>query len=117
MIKFLANENFSGPSIEFLKLHGVDIKSIASDHPGISDEQVMEIASKDERTILTHDSDYGELIFKHGFKPKAGVVYFRIFEFEPADPAQLLLGIIKEDLDFTNRLTVISENSIRQRSY
>ena len=116
MKKFLANENYSGPSIEFLKHPGVGIKSIASDHPGISDEQVMQIAIKEERVILTHDSDYGELIFKHGFKPRAGVVYFRIFDFEPVDPGKLLLDLIKDEFDFTNRLTVINENSIRQRS-
>ncbi len=36
----------------------------------------MKIAIKEGRTIITYDSDYGELIFKHGYKPYAGVILF-----------------------------------------
>jgi len=115
-MKFLANENFPGPSISFLRQNNIDVKSIAEQHPGISDEQVMKIGINEERTILTHDSDYGELIFKFGYKPKAGVIYFRIYDFEPIDPGKMLLTLISQ-FDFTERLTVVNENSIRQRPY
>lgn len=85
-MQFLANENFPGPSIFFLRGSNVSIKSIAEENPGISDEQVMKIAIEEQRTIVTHDSDYGELIYKYGYKPPAGVIYFRIYDFEPVDP-------------------------------
>jgi predicted nuclease of predicted toxin-antitoxin system len=69
------------------------------------------------RTILTHDSDYGELIFKHGYKPQAGVIYFRLFDFEPEAPGPILLEVIKNNLDFSEKLTVITESAIRQRPW
>jgi predicted nuclease of predicted toxin-antitoxin system len=116
-MKFLANENLPFPSIEFLRNNNVDIISIAEQHPGISDEEVMEIAINDQRTIVTHDSDYGELIYKRGYKPTAGVVYLRIYGFEPEDQGKILLDLINRNLKFENSFTVISKGAIRQRSY
>lgn len=37
-MKFLANENFPGPSIAYLRDNNIDVKSIAEHSPGISDE-------------------------------------------------------------------------------
>jgi predicted nuclease of predicted toxin-antitoxin system len=116
-MKFLANENFPGPSIALLQDHGIDILSIAKQFQGISDQQVMRIAIKEERIILTHDSDYGELIFKYGYKPQEGVIYFRMFNFGPSDPAKVLLELINKKTNFKNQLTVIDDRSIRQRTY
>lgn len=116
-MKLLANENFPGPSITLIKSEGLDIKSIASESPGMTDEEVMNLAIEEQRTIITHDSDYGELIFKHGLKPKSGVIYFRLFTFDPNEPGKLILQLQKEGFDFSNRLTVIDHQSIRQRLY
>tara|TARA_Y100001972_G_C7661633_1_gene333812 strand:+ start:1128 stop:1361 length:234 start_codon:yes stop_codon:yes gene_type:complete len=77
----------------------------------------MEIAIKENLTILTYDSDYGELIYKLGYRPLAGVLYFRINNFEPEEPGKIILDLLNGNLIFSNRLTVISESSIRQRTY
>lgn len=116
-MKFLANENFPGPSITLLRKHDINIKSIVEQNPRIADEQVMKLGINEKRTILTHDSDYGELIFKFGFRPEAGVVYFRIYDFEPSDPGKILLGLIDQEISFGEKLTVINEHFIRQRSF
>ena len=116
-MKFLANENLPAPSIEFLRNNKIDVVSIAERNPGVTDEDVMKIAIDEQRTIVTHDSDYGELIYKLGYKPEAGVIYFRIYNFEPDDPGKILLDLINRNFKFNNSLTVISEGAIRQRSY
>ncbi|MGK7391080.1 MAG: DUF5615 family PIN-like protein [Candidatus Cyclobacteriaceae bacterium M2_1C_046] len=116
-MKFLANENFPAPSIEVLRNNQIAVLSIAEENHGISDEEVMKIAINEQRTIITHDSDYGELIYKLGYKPQGGVIYFRIYNFEPDDPGKILLDLINRNFEFNNSLTVISEGAIRQRSY
>ncbi len=116
-MKFLANENFPWPSVVFLRENNVEIKSIAQEFQGISDQEVMRIAISQNLTILTHDSDYGELIFRHGLKPESGVIFFRIHEFNPKDPGKILLDLISKKFSFANALTVIDKNSIRQRGY
>ena len=116
-MKFLANENFPAPSVEVLRENKIDVVSIAEKSHGISDEEVMKIAIHEQRTIITHDSDYGELIYKLGYKPVGGVIYFRIYNFEPDDPGKILLDLINRNLEFNSSLTVISEGAIRRRSY
>ncbi|MBS4073175.1 MAG: DUF5615 family PIN-like protein [Algoriphagus sp.] len=114
---FLANENFPWPSVILLREHNIEVISIAEKFQEISDQEVMSIAINQNLTILTHDSDYGELIFRYGLKPDSGVIFFRIHEFEPKDPAKILLDLIDKKLSFSRSLTVIDKNSIRQRSY
>ena len=78
----------------------------------------MEIAISEDRTIVTFDRDYSELIFKFGYKPQAGVIYLRFDEYPPIFPGQLVHKVIEnEELEFVNRLTVIDERGIRQRKY
>ena len=117
-MKILANENFPGASVLYLQSAGYDIKSIGKENPGITDDEVMNSAIAENRLIITFDSDYGELIFKHGYKPPAGVIYLRIKEYAPEDPGQLIHNILTmPGLDFGRKLSVIDQNGIRQRNY
>jgi len=85
---------------------------------GIRDEEVIALAEKEKRTILTFDKDYGELIFKHGLQPIGGVIYIRWDDFTPSEPGEYLIELFKsKDIQFERMLTVISENNIRQRKY
>ncbi|MEQ8583154.1 MAG: DUF5615 family PIN-like protein [Marinoscillum sp.] len=54
-LRFLANENIPVSSITYLKAQGFDITAIGIDNPSITDEQVMQIAIDENRTIVTHD--------------------------------------------------------------
>jgi predicted nuclease of predicted toxin-antitoxin system len=117
-MKLLANENFPQASVRYLRDKGYDITAIGEDNPSIKDDVVMSIAMQENRTILTFDRDYGELIFKHNYKPAKGVVYLRIFEYEPLEPSVLIERLIFQgDIDFDNALTVVDSNGIRQRKY
>ena len=117
-MKFLANENVPFSSITHLKSIGYDIKAIGIDNPSITDEQVMQIAIAENRTIITYDSDYGELIFKHGYRPEAGVIFIRLQPEDPLETARILETLIfKNILSFDKNLTVIDSNSIRQKKY
>lgn len=117
-MKFLANENFPIASIKLLRENGYDIKSVGVEFAGILDQEVIDYANAENRSILTFDSDYGELIFKYGLKPKAGVIYLRIQEFIPEEPGRIILNLVSDDeFDPKYKLTVISEEGIRQRKY
>lgn len=119
MLKLLANENFPYKSISYLVEKGFDIISIGKDNPSVLDSEVMLIAIKEERVILTFDRDYGELIFKHNYKPDNGVIYLRIEEFDPIDPGIIIERILNnKEIDLRNALTVVDEcGGLRQRKY
>jgi predicted nuclease of predicted toxin-antitoxin system len=117
-MRLLANENFPLQSTLYLKSKGFDIYSIGTDNPSTQDSVVMSLAINEHRTILTFDRDYGELIFKHDYRPQKGVIYLRIHEYEPDEPGKLIEELInKKEFDFDNALTVIDRNGIRQRKY
>ena len=114
-MKLLANENFPLKSYKALQENGYDIKHIGLELPSITDEEVMTIAIEEGRIILTFDSDYGELVFKYGYKPE-GVIYFRWKEFTPGYPADYLHEIFEVgQIQFVGLFTVIDEGQIRQR--
>jgi len=118
VLKFLANENVPLSSVTYLKSQGIDITAIGVDHSGISDEQVMEIAIAEDRTIVTYDSDYGELIFKHGYKPDAGVIFIRFQPTDALETSRILLRLTETpNLSFQRTLTVVDANSLRQKRY
>lgn len=109
-MKLLANENFPLKSILYLKSRGFDISSIGLDNPGVEDNNVMDIAINEERTILTFDPDYGELIFKHNYKPKKGVIYLRLDQYKPEEPGKIIEQLLaKNEYDLNNALTVLDE--------
>ena len=117
-MKFLANENIPLATIHYLRKIGFDITSICEDAAGIQDHMVLDIAHAQERTILTFDRDYGELIFKHRLKPAAGVIYLRLDEYTPEEPGKIIEKlIVGSQIDFSNTLTVVDKDGIRQRKY
>lgn len=102
----------------YLKSRDFDITAIGIDTPGISDEDVMSIAIDENRTIITYDSDYGELIFKHGYKPNAGVIFIRVQPSDPLETAKILVRLTSAlNLIFERTLTVVDSISIRQKKY
>ncbi len=117
-MKLLANENFPAASVAILRNLGYDVTSIDEDDPSISDEAVMKIAIQQDRTNLTFDRDYGELIFKHGYQPPMGVIYLRTDPYNPTFPAEIAHQLISSSgLMLKGMLTVVTDEKVRQRRY
>lgn len=117
MKKLLANENFPAASVEHLRATGYDVNYIAEGFKSISDEAIMLMAIAEERTILTFDRDYGEVIFKYNFKPPKGVIYLRLPAYEPEEPGKFIDALLKQNLQTENLLTVYDGTTLRQRAY
>ncbi len=115
-MKFLANENFPLTSIRLLQEENIDIVAIIENSPGISDSEVLSRAVNEQRIILTFDRDYGELIYRFGLHPPAGVIYFRYTPQTPLEPAQNLLKLLQNsNFIFAGRFTVLERTQLRQR--
>ncbi len=117
VIRLLANENFPLPSVNYLRGHGHDVLAIGTDYPGITDREIVELATREHRLILTFDRDYGELIFRHQMRPGAGVVYLRQFPHSPLEPGILVAKLLQSGIPLASMLTVMNEDGIRQRQY
>jgi len=116
MSKFLANENIPLATVFRLRKEGFDVSSVGLDAPSITDREVVRIATDENRTVITFDRDYGELIYRYGFRPPAGVIYLRMQNYQPEEPAELILKLLNNPtLEFAGFFTVADEKSIRQR--
>lgn len=78
----------------------------------------MALAMREGRLILTFDRDYGELIFRHGYKPEKGVIYLRLDAYESDEPGKIIDQMLNTSHFETDRkLTVFDGKFIRQRTY
>lgn len=106
-MRFLANENFPSPTVWLMRREDHDIIEVVAEGPGTPDEEVLAWARRDDRTLLTFDRDYGDLIFRHRHPAPPGVIYFRI-EPTPAEvPAQRVLDLLSSLGDSIRRLFII----------
>lgn len=56
--KLLLNENIGIKVANFLRSRNYDVKSAIEDFKGISDKELLEIAVKEDRVVVTLDTDF-----------------------------------------------------------
>ena len=75
---FLLDESADFPLAKVLTDLNHDVTTIARDYPhALKDREVLAIAQREERVLLTNDRDFGELIFRQQL-PHSGVILFRL---------------------------------------
>lgn len=58
-MKFLSDENLPRSILRYLRSQGHNVKDIQEEGlRGLPDEQIVEIASREERIIITYDKDF-----------------------------------------------------------
>jgi predicted nuclease of predicted toxin-antitoxin system len=81
--KFFTDENIQRPVIEYLKQIGLDIFDVNENGLGGSiDIDLLEMANREQRIVLTHDSDFGTLTIMNK-RPFFGIVYLKPGHIEP----------------------------------
>lgn len=66
-MSFVADESVDYPIVKLLRGMGFEVFFIAEKTPGISDDQVLEIANKKKAILITSDKDFGGLIYRQKF--------------------------------------------------
>jgi predicted nuclease of predicted toxin-antitoxin system len=75
-MRFLADESCDCAVVQALRADGYDVLYISEFAPGAEDSQVMRLAAREERILLTEDKDFGQLVYAHGQKTY-GVIFLR----------------------------------------
>jgi Domain of unknown function (DUF5615) len=115
-MRFLANENFPGGAVSALEAAGHDIVWVRTAAPGSTDQDILALAVRENRVVLTFDKDFGELAWRAGLPTSSGVVLFRL----PMPPAvgagAILAARIGERTDWTGHFPVVEPGRVRRRS-
>ena len=80
------------------------------------DEQVLLLAEREDRVLLTFDRDHGRLLYRSGASVPEGVIYFRFDPAYPEEPAEHVLTLLgRADVSILGMLTVVERDRVRQR--
>ena len=101
-----------------LRKRGNDVEWVRESASGISDEEVLAWSFRDQRILLTEDSDFGELIYGRG-RPAYGVVILRIRAFQ-GSWVEVVMAIVElletVQTKLIGNLTVLDPTRIKPRA-
>lgn len=114
-MRIIANENVSRGVIQGLRDVGHDVWSVKEKSRGADDLDILVVAELEQRLILTHDKDFGELSFRPKSPASAGVILLRLSGDNPDSDNRRVLEAIASRDDWENHFSVIEANRIRMR--
>jgi len=110
---FLADENIPLAVVRALVSEGFDITSATLACRGAPDWKVLDLATRENRIVLTFDKDYGYLVFRERRPAPAGIV---LLHFPPRSVEYIherLARILHGDLPLVGHFTVASGRRVR----
>lgn len=76
-MRFLADESMPGAAVQALRQAGLDVAFVREGHAGLADHAVLAWAAREDRVLLTFDTDFGELALQAGLPQRCGIILFR----------------------------------------
>jgi len=116
-VKFLADMNISPQTVDFLISLGYDATHLSQEGlHHLSDPLIIKKALSEERVIITHDLDFGELVAAGGLVLPS-VITLRLRNMAPDRVNQVMEQIIQHHLPTLRQgvLITVTENRIRIR--
>ena len=114
-MRFLADEGVEVRIVERLRLEGHDVEYVAEFAPGITDDDVLELANSGKRVLVTVDKDFGELVFRLR-RAAHGVVLARLVGIASPSRADIVSQALSgHGREMTGAFTVVSPGLVRIR--
>ena len=115
MHSFLVDESSGKKLAIFLNKSGYDTTFVGDLNPGASDKEVLTLADKEKRILVTNDKDFGELIFRLGLS-SSGVILLRLTLDTPKSRYEHILHLIKNySQKLHSHFFVVTEGKVRIR--
>lgn len=115
-MRILANENIPLDAVEALRAVGHDVLWIRAEVPGSTDLEVMILAHREARILITFDKDFGELAFSTKKPLAPGIILFRIPMNSSAYITKVLVKAIGSYDSWEGNFAVVEEDRIRIKS-
>lgn len=115
-MRMLVDECVAKASAIRLRMLGHDVVRIGTDVRIPEDADILAFATEERRVLITHDQDFGELVFVKRIRSPHGIVLFRYEPPHPEEVAKRMQTIIASGLyEFADHLTAVDESKVRQR--
>ena len=114
-LRFLLDENISVGVAEHLKFKGHDVIRATERKIGATDKEVLDIAMREKRVLVTLDKDFAYLVFLNSLK-HAGVILLRLRNEAPINIIATLENLLKaSNHELEDKFTVATETKFRFR--
>lgn len=114
-IRFLADESCDFLIVRTLQKAGFDVLAVSEALPAAPDKEVLRFAVKQNRIIITEDSDFGEWVFAHQAKMK-GVLFIRFPVNARSNLGETILSLIENyGEELVGNFTVLEPGRARIR--
>ena len=112
-LKFLIDVGV-GKKVElFLREQGHDIKTVRTIDPQMPDEEIIHLASLEDRMIITMDKDFGELVY-HSAMKHHGVLLLRLEDATGFEKQEVVANILaKYSTEIVNCFCVFQNAKLR----
>jgi len=92
------------------------VRFLLDEHPsGVPDDEVLAIAYRERRILITRDRDFGELVFVYR-QPHRGVILLRLGSSPPLATIRARLGeVLSQHAPELDHFIVVTPNLIRVR--
>jgi predicted nuclease of predicted toxin-antitoxin system len=88
---------------------------VAEMSPGVTDDDVLRLATEEGALLVTSDKDFGELVFRQG-RAHSGVVLLRLHGTDPSQKGTLTSAVIAEHGEkLANAFSVLEHRQVRIR--
>ena len=91
---FLADGSCDFVIVRALRAAGYDVKAVSDIAPGVPDEEVINLAVRESRALLTEDKDFGQLVYASAAE-SPGVMLIRF----PANTRKNIATIVVEFIE------------------
>lgn len=113
--RFLADECCPTSIVAALRERGFDVRYVAEEVLGLSDVEVLSIATDQDRVLLTTDKDFGVLAVRLGHRVP-GILLLRVRGLGTPGVAQSVAETIAETAErLGGNITTVTVDRLRQR--
>jgi predicted nuclease of predicted toxin-antitoxin system len=115
-VRFLLDQHIDARILFYLSERGHDVTRVARHYPaGLPDRDILATAYREQRILVTHDRDFGELVFVH-LLPHAGVILLRLGPLVPlATTTSRLDHVLSQHAHELDQFVVVTHNLVRVR--
>jgi predicted nuclease of predicted toxin-antitoxin system len=116
-VRFLLDQSADARLVGELQARGHDATRVGRDYPGgLRDDEVLRLAVREDRILVTDDRDFGELVFKRGHSHR-GVIFLRLGEHADLTVKRERLEYVLDHVaDRLDQFLVVTRHRVRTRS-
>jgi predicted nuclease of predicted toxin-antitoxin system len=114
-MRLMVNENLAGTVIRELRQRGHDVLSVKESMRSEVNDAILARTQWEERIVVTHDKDFGELAFRYRLPASCGVSLLRLSGSEAGVDNRRILEALESRSDWEGHFSVITDDRIRLR--